>query len=139
MVKVGQSKTVAINPDYSFRAELERVIDGDTFDLRIDLGFHCSITIRARLFGANAPELHGVKHGTPEHEAGIVAAKAAQAWFDSQKDALHIRTFKDRRTFGRWVAVIEGYAGTSLAEAMIRNGFARAADEDGNDIERRAK
>jgi len=134
---VRRSKTVAINPEYSFRAELVRVVDGDTFDLRVDLGFHCSITIRARLFGANAPELHNVKHGTPEHEAGIVAAKAAEAWFDSQKDALNIRTFKDRRTFGRWVALIEGYGGASLAEAMIRNGFARAADEDGNDIERR--
>jgi endonuclease YncB( thermonuclease family) len=35
-----------------------KVVDGDTVDLELDLGFHCSITERFRLKDIDAPE-HG--------------------------------------------------------------------------------
>ena len=41
---------------YLYDAELIRVIDGDTIDAWIDLGFDIAIRRRIRLWGINAPE-----------------------------------------------------------------------------------
>jgi len=41
---------------YEYRATLIRVIDGDTIDAMIDLGFNTWIKKRVRLWGINAPE-----------------------------------------------------------------------------------
>lgn len=39
--------------------EVYEVIDGDTVDIRIDLGFDVMIRLRIRLLGVQAPELRG--------------------------------------------------------------------------------
>tara|TARA_R100001509_G_C4879085_1_gene219457 strand:- start:408 stop:764 length:357 start_codon:yes stop_codon:yes gene_type:complete len=39
-----------------YKAKLIRVVDGDTIDAQIDLGFDVSIKKRIRLWGINAPE-----------------------------------------------------------------------------------
>ena len=44
------------SPDYTYRAELLRVIDGDTIEVRIDLGFSCWHVCTLRLDGVDAPE-----------------------------------------------------------------------------------
>jgi endonuclease YncB( thermonuclease family) len=41
---------------YEYLARVERVIDGDTVDLSIDLGFHTYVIKRVRLININAPE-----------------------------------------------------------------------------------
>jgi micrococcal nuclease len=41
---------------YTYSAEVSRVVDGDTVDLIIDLGFHIKITKRVRLSLIDAPE-----------------------------------------------------------------------------------
>ena len=41
---------------YEYRAKLIKIIDGDTIDVKIDLGFGISLKKRVRLFGINAPE-----------------------------------------------------------------------------------
>ena len=41
---------------YKYRATLVRVVDGDTVDAKIDLGFNVSIHERIRLWKINAPE-----------------------------------------------------------------------------------
>ena len=42
---------------HEYKAELIRVIDGDTIDALIDLGFDLWIKKRIRLFGLDAPEV----------------------------------------------------------------------------------
>lgn len=44
---------------YTYRAEWVSTIDGDTFDARVDLGFHLSTRQRFRLLGFEAPEARG--------------------------------------------------------------------------------
>ena len=39
-----------------FQAKVRRVIDGDTLDLDIDLGFHITLSERVRLMGIDTPE-----------------------------------------------------------------------------------
>ena len=41
---------------YNYKIKLERVVDGDTIDANIDLGFDVSVKKRIRLQGINAPE-----------------------------------------------------------------------------------
>ena len=45
-----------INDKYLYEAELIRVIDGDTIDAWIDLGFNITVRRRIRLWGIDAPE-----------------------------------------------------------------------------------
>jgi micrococcal nuclease len=42
---------------YNYKAKLVRVIDGDTLDAMIDLGFKTWVKKRIRLSGINAPEI----------------------------------------------------------------------------------
>ena len=41
---------------YQFKAELIKVVDGDTIDADIDLGFDISVHKRIRLAGIDSPE-----------------------------------------------------------------------------------
>ena len=41
---------------YYYKVEVLRVVDGDTTDVRIDLGFNVWHKCRVRLVGINAPE-----------------------------------------------------------------------------------
>ena len=41
---------------YEYRCKIVRIIDGDTVDLIIDLGFNIKIKIRGRLEGVDTPE-----------------------------------------------------------------------------------
>lgn len=42
---------------YTYKATVNRVIDGDTVNLTIDLGFRLTYTANCRLSGINAPEM----------------------------------------------------------------------------------
>ena len=51
---------------YQYKAEVVRVVDGDTVDVLIDLGLNVFTKERIRLFGINTPETYGVKKGSAE-------------------------------------------------------------------------
>ncbi len=44
---------------FVYDAKIVRVIDGDTFDFVIDLGFSMNVKERLRLYGVNTPETRG--------------------------------------------------------------------------------
>ena len=41
---------------YTYKAKLDRVVDGDTIDVNIDLGFDISVHKRVRLADIDTPE-----------------------------------------------------------------------------------
>ena len=82
---------------HEYRATLDRVKDGDTFVLLIDLGFGCLTRQPIRVIDFNAPELP-----TPE---GKAARDQAIRVFASATD-IRVRTYKDARTFERWLAEV---------------------------------
>lgn len=43
---------------YTYKARINRIIDGDTVNLTIDLGFRLTYTANCRLAGINAPEMN---------------------------------------------------------------------------------
>lgn len=56
---------------YTYKAKLVRVIDGDTIDAEIDLGFNVLIRQRIRLYGIDAPEAR--TRDLEEKERGLAA------------------------------------------------------------------
>ena len=99
-----------------FNVEIIRVIDGDTVEARVDLGFRVMFTNKFRLLGVDTPE-----RGKP----GFSEATAfTQAWCDEHihSPGIEIETMK-RDGFGRWLAMFRCQAdGTYLNKRLIEEG-----------------
>ena len=87
---------------YLRRAKVLRVVDGDTVDLEVDLGYHVSLTIRGRLLGINTPE-----RGQPDF---ALAPKALASLLEENTDEDGYVSVKSTKTgkYGRWLVEIEG-------------------------------
>jgi micrococcal nuclease len=87
---------------YIYKAELIRVVDGDTVELMIDLGFDTLRKERFRLYGIDAPEMNT--------EAG----KEAKAWLEDAirpPEPIYVQTIQlstkaKRDKYGRFLAVL---------------------------------
>ena len=118
---------------YNFRVtEINRVVDGDTIDVTIDLGFDLYKKERVRIAGVDTPEKR--TRDLEEKALGIDATN----WMKEQlEDAINGESELTIRTelkggmgkYGRllgWLYV--GDADISLNEAMIISGYAWAYD-----------
>lgn len=56
---------------YEYKATLNRIIDGDTIDVNVDLGFGIQIKQRVRLHGINTPEVRTLN--LEEKKKGLAA------------------------------------------------------------------
>jgi micrococcal nuclease len=95
---------------YEYRAKLKRVVDGDTVDFVVDLGFHVHTTIRTRLLGVDTPERGHPdwKKATAECARLIsVVADVEGAEVGHPEHYLTIRTHKQGK-YGRWLVEIDG-------------------------------
>lgn len=105
---------------YHYRAKLNRVVDGDTVDVSLDLGFNARINMRLRILGIDSPE-----RGQPGFEE---ATQFLWDWFlnaelaDPEWRCIVHTVRKD--SFGRWLADIYAPDGTSVAEVMLHTGHA---------------
>ena len=108
-------------------AEVIRVVDGDTIDCRLALGFGLTAAFRFRLANVDTPETYGPLRV----EAGKAATAFTDAWLGQRQDRLRARTFKGSRAtvglgdgaFGRWLADIWCWpTGEHLADALVAAG-----------------
>jgi len=89
---------------WEYRAELQRVVDGDTMDFCVDLGFNVSKEIRVRLADVDTNETYGVPKDSEEFTLGKKQAAFVEEWFESRGDII-IRTSKDEKgKYGRYIA-----------------------------------
>lgn len=90
---------------YTYNARVIKVIDGDTIDLEIDLGFHVKVTKRARLSGIDTYE----KNSRLVFEREKAAKATALLTNILQKKIVKIKTFIDKEDkYGR--ILVEVYA-----------------------------
>lgn len=106
---------------YEYRATILRVIDGDTIEARVDLGFDVFAVQRFRLYGINAPETKGESRedgrAATEYLRTLITTNAADS-------VLTIQTRKDKREkYGRYLAVLVAN-GLNLNAAMVNAGHA---------------
>ena len=124
----GRNGTTAQGSDrvYEYSGTIARVVDGDTVDADIDLGFGVTIRQRLRLLGIDAPEPRG-----DTKEEGL-RATIHLANLMEDLHPIRIRTMRDRDRektgkYGRYLAVLTG--GTNYTEninqRMVVDGYAR--------------
>lgn len=95
-------------PPYVYRViECLKVYDGDSYTLRVDVGFHLYTVIKVRLLGADTFELRGGDEETKEKARA--GKNFAENWFWARLEAdprpVLIRTQKTDN-FGRWLGEI---------------------------------
>jgi len=101
-----------------------KVVDGDTLDLEIDLGFHIYHTIRVRLARINTPEIFGVSKDSEEYKRGMQAKVFVDNWLKATKE-LYIKTYKDSKgKYGRYLAEIYNENGECLNDILLEKGLA---------------
>lgn len=129
--------SMPINDDalYVYRARVLRVIDGDTVEVEIDLGFSVSMTRKVRLYGIDAPEVRGAEKLRGE-EARDHLIKLSYLYALNQQEgrvmnspALLIKTYKDRSgKYGRILGTLMGLDKDDnpidLNQKMVEDSFA---------------
>ena len=91
---------------YDYLGVCTQVIDGDTVEVVLDLGFYIAVTIRVRLLNVNAPELFS---GPPAVRAAGALAKLALQGLLPTGTPVRVVTLKDRRSFNRYIATVYTY------------------------------
>tara|TARA_R110000796_G_scaffold158051_8_gene274788 strand:- start:1503 stop:1817 length:315 start_codon:yes stop_codon:yes gene_type:complete len=90
---------------YEYKATVDRVVDGDTVDFIVDLGFSVQMKIRGRLAGVDTPERG--------HADFSLATKKCRDLLDQAKGSfpyegkIIIKTNKTGK-YGRWIVEIKG-------------------------------
>lgn len=100
---------------YEYYGICTNIVDGDTIDVVLDLGFHLAYGLRLRLHGIDAPEKRGA-----EREAGVKAT----LWLAERiyKKDIKIETFRDKTgKYGRMVAVIYRVVSTTDGKSQWAN------------------
>jgi micrococcal nuclease len=109
---------------FNYIVEIEKVIDGDTLDLRIDLGFKIYTRQRIRLYGIDTKEIFGPK----KEPAGKLSKTFTTKWVDeaTQPFRMSARKYDWREKYGRLLGVIyRGDDPVSLNDALLEAGLAK--------------
>ena len=121
---------------YVYRIKsITKVVDGDTIDANIDLGFDISLTKRIRLAGIDSPESRTTN--LKEKALGLESKEWLKKSLEDAKDIL-IKTEKPDSTekYGRIIGhlFINGQE-TSLNNQMIDEGYALPYDGGKKDMD----
>ena len=114
-------------------SSLEKVVDGDTIDVNIDLGFDVCTKQRVRLLGIDTPESR--TRDPEEKKFGLLSKKKLKEWclkaVASEKDDIEIELrcpeADSRGKFGRVIAEIwvsEDGQWTNVNKWMCEEGYA---------------
>lgn len=99
---------------FCYEAEVLKVVDGDTLDLMIDLGFDVHHKIRVRLYGLNTPESRTTD--AEEKQRGLKAKTYTSDWI-KKSETIFIQTIKDKtEKYGRILAKV--YSNDKLEKCL---------------------
>ncbi len=123
---------------YTYAATCSRVIDGDTLELDVDLGFGIVKRDRFRLLGIDTPETHGRKKGSLEYEHGkqatemvvglVFSGPTSEEW---NRQPLTIHTHKDKQgKYGRYLIEVTLEDGRDLAAVLREAGMEKRESYD---------
>ena len=111
--------------DFSYRIDkVLKVVDGDTIDVRIDMGFDIKYKSRVRLFGIDTPESR--TRDLEEKKLGLLSKKYLKDKLAVGK-RLTIKTHKGEQTgkFGRILGEVF-ISGKNINLQMCKEGYAVA-------------
>jgi micrococcal nuclease len=118
---------------YEYKFTLDRVIDGDTIDVVVDLGFDTFIKKRIRLLGIDAPEtrlqskIKDLEERKKEKERGLLAKQELTNLLKGKNKTLIARTKLDKSgKYGRILAEIfveESGSLTNINNLLLLGGY----------------
>jgi len=111
-----------LNPFYKFKGKVVRVVDGDTVDAILDVGFNIWVKQRLRIDSFDAPE-----SWRPKNEAEKTHGEAAKARAKELLEGKEMifTTSKAVGIYGRYGASITLPNGKKFSEVMINEGFSK--------------
>ena len=109
---------------YKYKATLDRVIDGDTIDANIDLGFDISVHKRIRLAGIDSPESR--TRDLDEKKRGLASKARLIELLD--KGSLVVES-KEVGKFGRVLGTLHVYPDDldlplNVNDTLVKEGYA---------------
>lgn len=104
----------------SYKVNVLKVYDGDTFTAEVDLGFRIKMTQVFRLEGLNTPEIRG-----KERPEGLISRDFVRELMNKTKE-VWVRT-KKKGKYGRYIATVF-LDGKNLNELLIKEGLAEKRD-----------
>ena len=106
---------------YEYRCKLRKVVDGDTVDVDIDLGFGVWLNDqRIRLYGVDTPESR--TRDLEEKKYGLAAKAYVEKFLDDEWLVLKTETYDAAGKFGRILGSLyrtTNYADQSVNEYLI--------------------
>ena len=112
-----------LNP-WIYNAEVKKVVDGDTFDIIIDLGFDTLKKGRVRMYGVNTPESR--TSNLEEKKMGLAAKEFTDQWLTKANHKVKIETIIDKNEkYGRILARVWNESGECLNTEIVKAGLAR--------------
>jgi micrococcal nuclease len=113
---------------YQYRAKVVRIVDGDTIDVDLDLGFEIHYKVRIRFLGINAPESR--TRDLEEKALGLAAKDFVSRWLlESAGNHPVIETSLDKKgKYGRVLGRILNDEGVCLNDVLIEEGHATPYD-----------
>ena len=111
---------------YEYACTVDRVVDGDTCDVTLDLGFKILHKCRVRLYGIDTPESR--TRNKDEKARGLLAKAYLVDAIESSKHHVVIQTkLKDSKgKFGRVLGDFVSPNGKMITDIMIEEGHAVA-------------
>ena len=107
---------------YEYWAKVQKVVDGDTMDFEVSLGFDLVVTKRARLLGVNTPEVWGVKRSSEEYRKGKIASDFVKGLLPKGK-WVELKVYKkEREKYGRFLCEVF-VDGKSLNHILVDKGY----------------
>lgn len=108
---------------YTYAIEIVRVVDGDTLEADIDLGFNIVAREFIRLYDVDTPEVYG-RYAEP---AGALASQFTKDWLEGQTGLiLDSRRYDARGKYGRCLGeIFRPDDPVSLNDALIHAGHVK--------------
>ena len=107
-----------------YKGKILRVIDGDTIEAAIFLGFNISIKKRIRIIGINAPETRSRNEETKQ--AAFEKKKRLEELFPTKDLVIESKGFDK---YGRCLAVVHSDAGNG-GQILLNEGYVEKMEFD---------
>jgi|TARA_B100000768_G_scaffold87726_1_gene82439 micrococcal nuclease len=108
---------------YEYKCKIRKVVDGDTVDIDIDLGFNVWLNDeRVRVMGIDTPESR--TRDKVEKIFGLAAKERVQQFVESDNIVLVTQKYDAKGKFGRILGDLRNSHGDLLTSILIEEGHA---------------
>tara|TARA_R100000388_G_C7132834_1_gene106267 strand:+ start:29 stop:463 length:435 start_codon:yes stop_codon:yes gene_type:complete len=105
---------------YVYHGFVHRVIDGDSCELLLDLGFSLTIKETARVWGIDTAEIRGYKDEPQLKQLGKLASQFFKDKVEAQGNAVTVKTHLSKGKYGRLLAeIFWGEEEESLGDLLV--------------------